>query len=479
MGKDLRAFLKDLKEKAPDELVVIEKEVNPANYDVTAIIKHLQDMKKFPVLLFNKPLDLEGNISQFKFIINVFSTKSKIEVALDMPESDRMTLVKEFLKREEEKVKPVVVKKEEAPVKEVIWTKDKVNLKKLPVMRHYEMDGGPYIVLATVVKDRDIGVYNTSYHRMEVKDKNFTSLYTSPRHLWKIFKEYENRNEECPAATVIGHHPAFYLGACYKGPFETDEYDIIGGYLKEPLRLVPSETWGEDFLVPADAEIVIEGALLPEKRVVEGPFGEAPGYVGGQRYQGSLHFDVRAITFRRDAIYQCLLTPDEDKPWMDLARDGAYYRRIKEAVPTVKAVCKGGRFAHYNIFISLKKMAEGDQGRAAAAAMTFDHTKNIFLFDEDVDVFNPTEILWAIATRVQPHRDISIIKPCMRGNKLDPSVENIETSVMIVDATRPFGAVYPPVSKCPDEAKARIKLEEYIPREILDKIPIDRTSYWG
>lgn len=480
MATSLRTFLQDLKEKAPNDFVTIEKEVNPANYDVTAIIKHLQDMKKFPVLLFNKPLNLEKKVNHFRFLINVFTTQKMIDLALNMPAGgDRMALVEEFLKREDKRVKPVIVEQDKAPVKEVICTGDRVNLKGLPIMRHYEMDGGPYIVMASIVRDRESGVYNASYHRMEVKDKNFTALYSSPRHLWKVFRDYEERGEECPVVTVIGHHPNFYLGACYKGPFAVDEYDIIGGYLQEPLRLVPSETWGKDFLVPADAEIIIEGALLPGERVVEGPFGEAPGYVGGQRYEGSVHNDVRAITYRKDAIYQCLLTPDEDKPWMDLARDGAYYRRIKEAVPTVKAVCKGGRYAHYNIFISLKKMAEGDQGRAAAAALTFDHSKNIFLFDEDIDVFNPTEILWALATRVQPHRDISIIKPCMRGNKLDPSVEDIETSAMIVDATRPYGITYVPASKCPDEAKARIKLEDYVPEETLNQIPVDRTSYWG
>ena len=78
-------------------------------------------------------------------------------------------------------------------------------------------------------------------------------------------------------ATVLGHHPAFYMGACYTGPFEVSEYDIMGAYLREPLRVTPSTTWGEDLLIPADAEIVIEGALIPGKRIVDGPFGEAPG----------------------------------------------------------------------------------------------------------------------------------------------------------------------------------------------------------
>ena len=163
--------------------------------------------------------------------------------------------------------------------------------------------------------------------------------------MWRIFRGYEEANEECPIATVIGHHPAYQMGACYGGPFEVSEYEIIGGYLQEPLRLTPSETWGERLLVPADAEIVIEGALLPGKRMVEGPFGEVNGYLGVQGFQQSAHYEVRAITRRRGAMHTSILTPEGDKPWMDLAREGAYLRRCREAVPNVQAVCASGRHA--------------------------------------------------------------------------------------------------------------------------------------
>jgi UbiD family decarboxylase len=347
-------------------------------------------------------------------------------------------------------------------------------------MRHHEMDGGPYIVLSTVTRDKKTGIYNCSYHRMEVKSKNSTALYASPRHLWKIYRDYESRNEPMPVATVLGHHPAYHMGACYSGPFEVSEYDVIGGYLGEPLRLVPSETFGDDLLIPADAEIVIEGVLIPNKRVVEGPFGEAPGYLGPQRYTTCAEYVVKAINYRNGAMYQSVITPEGDKPWMDLPREGAYLRRCREAVPGVTAVCKQGRHAHYNVFISMKKMSEGDPGRAAAAALTFDHTKNVFVFDDDIDVFNPTDILWAFATRVQPHRQVSILQPLFRGNFLDPSlVDEIKTSGMIVDATRPLDRPFSPVSKCPDEAMVRIKLEEYVPGEVLQHIPMDRTTYWA
>lgn len=481
MPKSLRTFLEDCRREIPNEIVHIAKEVDPAHYDVTAIIKHLGAQKKFPILVFERPLNLHGQPSgDFKLVMNCEISQRKAQIALGVTkELSRAQMADVCLVREEHRIPPTVVDKKQAPVKEVVKVGEDVDMFALPVMRHHYMDGGPYIVLSTITKDRKSGIYNCSYHRMEVKSKNMTALYASPRHLWKIFRDHEDNNLECPVATVLGHHPAYHMGACYSGPFEVSEYDVIGGYLQEPLRLTASETWGEDFLIPADAEIVIEGVLKPGKRIVEGPFGEAPGYLGPQRYTTCVEYHVRAINYRKGGMYQSVITPEGDKPWMDLPREGAYLRRCREAIPGVTAVCKFGRHAHYNVFIAMKKMSEGDPGRAAAAALTFDHTKNVFVFDDDIDVFNPTEILWALATRVQPHQQVSILKPLFRGNYLDPSlVDEIKTSGMIVDATRPLDRPFSPVSKCPEDAMERVKLEDYIPGEILQHIPIDRTTYW-
>lgn len=480
MPKSLRTFLEDCQREIPSEIVHITKEVDPAHYDVTAIIKHLGAMKKFPIIIFDRPLNLHGKTSEMKLVMNCEISQRKAQIALGLPkEMDRTQMAERCLEMEEHRNPPTIVDKKDAPVKEVVKVGPHVDLYELPIMRHHEMDGGPYVVLSTITRDRKSGIYNCSYHRMEIKSKNISACYASPRHLWKIFLDHEENNLECPVATVLGHHPAYHMGACYSGPFEVSEFDVIGGYLQEPLRLTASETYGDDFLIPADAEIVIEGALIPGKRVVEGPFGEAPGYLGPQRYATCARYEVRAINYRRGAMYQSVITPEGDKPWMDLPREGAYLRRIREAVPGVTAVCKQGRHAHYNVFISMKKMSEGDPGRAAAAALTFDHTKNVFVFDEDIDVFNPTDILWAFATRVQPHRQISILQPLFRGNFLDPSlVDEIKTSGMIIDATKPLDRPFSPVSKCPDEAMQRIKLEDFIPGEVLQHIPTDRTTYW-
>lgn len=481
MPKDLRTFLADLTARNPSEVLCIDKVVNPANYDVTAIIKHMGALRKFPVTIFSRPLNLHGRVSPVRLMLNAEITRSKIQVALGVsPHMTRPELAEECMAREARAVKPVVIPKGEAPVKEVVRVGEEADLYELPIMRHHYMDGGPYIDLSSVSRDRRTGVYNCSYHRMEVKGPRLTTFYLSPRHMWRIFRDYEDHDECCPVATVCGHHPAYNMGAAYKGPFEVDEYHIIGGYLGEPLRLTPSETFGEDLLVPADAEIVIEGRLHPHKRLVDGPFGEAPGYLGPQRCSNSLYYEVTAITRRADAIYQSIITPEGDKPWLDLPREAAYLRRIREAVPGVTAVCKGGRHSHYAIYIAMKKVSEGDPGRAAAAALTFDHSKLVFVFDDDVDVYDPTEILWALATRVQPHKQVAITPDIFRGNMLDPSLQHeIRTSVMIVDATRPLGRPFSPVSRCPDEALARIRLEDYVDRETLERIPVDRTSYWA
>jgi UbiD family decarboxylase len=484
MPKDLRTYIAELHREVPDELVCIDREVNPAGYDCTAIIKHLDALKKFPVVIFERALGVNGQVSPVKLMLNAEISQSKAQIAMGVPRTmSRPEMAEECLNREDHPIKPVVVDRAQAPVKEVVQTGDQVDLTELPCMRHHEQDGGPYVDMASVLVDRHNGVYNLSYHRMEIKGRNLTSMLVVPRHAWKIFRDYEDAGLECPVATVLGHHPAFNMGAAYRGRYEDDEYEMIGAYLQEPLRLVPSETWGDRLLVPADAEVVIEGALLPGRRTVDGPFGEAPGYLGPQRYLDSLHYEVRAITRRRDAIMQTIITPEGDKPWLDLPREGAYLRRAREAAPGVIAVCKAGRHAHFNIFISMKKTSEGDPGRAAAAVMTFDHSKNIFVFDEDINVFDPSDILWALATRVQPHADVFITPMMMKGNELDPSllddVYETKTSVMVVDATRPLGRPFSPVSKCPDEAMARVQLEDYIPRAVLERIPLDRTSYWA
>src|SRR6266403_5103511 len=147
MAKDLRSFLDDCRREIPSEVIHITKEVNPANYDVTAIIKHLGAQKRFPVIIFDKPLNLNGTVSDIKLIMNCEISQRKTQIALGLPkEMSRMEMAEAYLEMEERRIPPVVIDKKSAPVKEVVKMGRDVDLFDLPVMRHHEMNGGPYIV---------------------------------------------------------------------------------------------------------------------------------------------------------------------------------------------------------------------------------------------------------------------------------------------------------------------------------------------
>jgi len=251
MPKNLRTFLEDMRREYASEVVAVSKIVNPLNYDVTAIVKQLGALKKFPILIFDQPLNVHGKLNDMRLVISAENTQKKVQVALAVPrDMDRAEMARECLRREAKRIPPIIVEKSAAPVKELVRTGENVDLHELPLMRHHEMDGGPYVDMSSVARDRSSGVYNCSYHRMEVKDRSHTGFLMTLQHMWRIFRGYEDAGEECPVATVIGHHPAYQMGACYGGPFEISEYEIIGGYLQEPLRLVASETWARDCSFP-------------------------------------------------------------------------------------------------------------------------------------------------------------------------------------------------------------------------------------
>ena len=178
MAKDLRTFLDDCRREIPNEVIHITKEVDPAHYDVTAIFKHLGAHKKFPIIIFDKPKNLNGRVGDIKLTMNCEISQRKAQIALGLPkEATRPQMAETCLEMEEHRIPPIIIDKKSAPVKQNLMVGKDVDLYNIPIMRHHEMDGGPYIVLSTITKDRKSGIYNLSYHRMEVKSKNSTALY--------------------------------------------------------------------------------------------------------------------------------------------------------------------------------------------------------------------------------------------------------------------------------------------------------------
>lgn len=473
MAKELREFLKRLEERLPQDRMRIERPVAPAEFEVTALLQHLENERRFPVLLFERPLNLRREPSPFPLLSNVFATRRRCALALGMePEAEGLALSLEYARREEELIPPQVVPPGGAPVKEVTKRGDDADIYELPVVRHHAMDPAPYIDMTPVMKDPEGGFYNVAFLRNMVKGPRRLGVHMSPRHNWQIHRKNEEKNRPTPVAIVVSHHPAFYLGALSVSPFGVDDYARIGAIMGEALRLTASETWGGDFLVPADAEMIIEGHVLPKVREVEGPFGEFTGYYGPQRVRPVI--EVSAITHRKDAVFQHIFTGHRDT-WVlgGIPKEGSLFNTIKGIVPTVKAVhFPISGCCRFNCYISIDKKVDGETKQAALAALgACDFVKHVVVVDADINIYDEEEVMWALATRVQADQDVDVIKN-VKGNTLDPSqTDDIMTAKMILDATRPLGRPFAARVEVPKEALARIKLEDFVSRKDLERVP--------
>ena len=463
MVKDLRHFLEVMERELPGDVLHIRKAVDP-RFEVTALQQQLEDQGRFPLVVFENVRNLKGEPSGFRLMSNAFATRDKVALALDLAKDQwRMETSFEFARRSMDPIEPVVVTSADAPVHEVVRTGEEVDLYDLPVVTHHVMDGRPYLVDAIVAADPETGVHNSSHHRQVIKDRNHLGLWMSPRHLWNYCQRAEERGEPLPIAHVHGHHPGFFLGSEALIPMDADEYDAIGGVLGEPLRLVPSKSFGDRLMVPADAEVVIEGEVLPGVRDAEGPFGEFTGYYGPQRWGPVVR--VTAITHRHDPIWLNILVGHPDTSILGgIPKEAGIFEAIKAALPTVKAVhFPISGTCRFHAYISIDKKVDGEANQAAMAAFPHhDELKHIIVVDADIDVFNEREVLWAMATRVQPDMDVNIIRE-VRGGSLDPSaVRHAVGSKMIIDATMPIGRPFAERIAVPADVMARVRLADYL-----------------
>ena len=473
MGKTLRDFLDGLEKSLPHDFLHIDRAVSPADFEVTALLQHLENEKKFPALLFEKPITAKGKPSSFPLLSNLFATRQRCALSLGMkPADERLPLSLEYARREELLSPPIDIPQEQAPVKEVVKKGKDVDLYDFPVVRHHAMDPTPYIDMTPVMKDPEEGFYNVAFLRTMVQGERQLGIHMSPRHNWQIHRRYEEQGRRTPVAIVVSHHPAFYLGALNVSPFGVDDYARIGAIMGEPIRLTASETWGKDFMVPADAEIVIEGEIPPKMREVEGPFGEFTGYYGPQRLRPVI--EVTAITHRQNAIFQHIFTGHRDT-WIlgGIPKEGSLFNLIRGIVPTAKVVhFPPSGSCRYNCYISVDKKVDGETKQAAMAALAgCDFVKHVVVVDADIDVYNEEEVMWAMATRVQADQDVDIIKNA-KGNTLDPSqTDDIMTAKMIIDATRPVQKPFSARLTIPKEAMGKIKLKDFIPAKLLERLP--------
>src|SRR6478736_5388266 len=338
-----------------------------------------------------------------------------------------------------------------SPTREIVLTGDDVDLYKLPIPMSSIFDGGPMITAGVVIaRDPELG-FNSGIYRFIVKEKSLTGIDIVTPNNMRLFAQraYEQRRP-LPISISIGTHPIEITGSGYRAPLGVDEMAIVGGLRGAPVELAPCKTIDLPYI--ADAEIVLEAEILPTGWTwPEGRFGEFTRLMGGLHWNPLVR--IKAISMRKDAIYYNLHMPWENTWLAAPTRYTAIRQALKIANINVKDInVTLGGCAFWHAVISIKKQP-GEGKNALLAALSVMDLKHVVVVDDDIDVFDPTEVEWAIATRVQADRDVMIVTHA-RGKPLDPSL-----------APTPPGVV-------PTTAKVGIDatIGEGIPRERYERI---------
>lgn len=360
---------------------------------------------------------------------------------------------------------PVVVGHDAAPAQEVVHRADEPGFdirRLLPAPTNTEQDAGPYFCLGLVLgSDPETGHSDVTIHRVCVQGPDRLSIFFAPgRHIDAFRSKAEAAGRPLPISISMGLDPAVHIGACFEAPTTPLGYDelmIAGGLRHAPVELVDCLTVPERAL--ARAEVVIEGELLPGERIREDvssgtghAMPEFPGYTG-PAHPALPVMRVTAVTTRRDPILQTLVGPGEEHTSLaGIPTEASILRALDAALPglvvQVNAHTAGG--GKLLAVLQLRKSSALDDGSARQAALvalaTYRELKNVILVDEDVDVFDTDDVLWAMTTRMQGDRDV-IVVPGVAGHVLDPS-QSPEydpslpargvTSKTIFDATVPY-----------------------------------------
>jgi UbiD family decarboxylase len=241
--------------------------------------------------------------------------------------------------------------------------------------------------------------------------------------------------------------------------YDSDDYETIGGFIREPLRLVPSETWGSDFLVPADAEIIIEGVVPPGVRMVADPFGDITRQYQSQTLRPVMQ--VTAITQRREAILQDVFAGHHDHFTAgQIPKEGSLFntlrKRFGDIITAVHCPYSGcGRLA---VYISIRKTKEGQGKAVALAAIQESFTFQVaVVVDDNIDIFDESDVIWSVLVNTDPSRDVDMLH----------NIPTVFTTAMgyrkvLIDATRPLDRAMPEMNRVPQEALDRIVLSDYV-----------------
>jgi 4-hydroxy-3-polyprenylbenzoate decarboxylase len=402
-----------------------------------------------PILLFRK---IKGYPEGHRVAVNVRSSKVLNEgVGLELVQAYR-----KHRRKKSEPIPPEIVTS--GPVLENVLTRDAVNVLAFPAPKWNAGDGGNYIGTECMVitKDPDSDWVNAGTYRVQVQDAKTLSIFIEPgKHGDTIRKKYWERGEHCPIVVSVGQAPVLGAAAASTPPENTSEFAAAGGRLGRPIQLVKGQVTGLPF--PADAELVFEGFMPPphEVSMQEGPFGEWPGYYTSTGPEPVLQ--VKAIYHRDDPIMTGAPPAKPTYPGTHfgtagsaLFRAAALWDELEAAgVPAVKGVWKmpGGGPRFINV-IAIEQQHAGHAKMAGLAALGSGSSaylgRIVIVVDDDIDITDPAEVMWAVATRWDPKTQTDIIDGLWTGY-IDPVLPperresgDITNSRIVIYAVRPW-----------------------------------------
>lgn len=405
--------------------------------EITALQHALYDQGAQPVVVIDRPVRADGTESEIPVVCNLTASRELCAAALGI-EDHRMS-ARIFADMTAGHVEPVVVDRQAAPVQAIVAEGDQADLLSLPALKQHGGDAGHYITAGhAVTADPDSGIDNMGIQRCWVREPRLMGIYPYlTSHNWLNVKKYWDRGEPCPVAVWIGHHPALVMGTQAKIGYPESHWGAAGAAIGAPVRLVPSITHGDLIRVPADAEIVIEGFIPPNRLEAEGPFAEFTGYQGPQVPNPVV--EVTAITRRADAIYHDCgsgladhLVPD------NMAMEGAIFAMCRNAAPALQTVHVPISGRRFHAYLQFRGARPGEVRDALVAALSYRRLKAVMAFDDDIDIFDDRAVMWALSTRLQWDRDVIRIDGLSEAN-LDPSTPPgaHSTTKTALDATLP------------------------------------------
>ena len=425
-------------------------------HEITALQYALEKQGRRPIVVIEKPVLASGKTSDIPVVCNLTASRALVAKALGI--NDHRSAAPIYAKKTGNPIAPKVISGNEAPVQEIVLEGDKADLTLIPALKQHSYDPGAYLTAAhATTYDPETGVDNTAIQRCWVKGKSRMSYYPYPAsHNNRNMRKFWAKGQDCPVVFWIGHHPAVLMGTQAKLGYPESHWSACGGLIGQPLRVVPSRTFGDKIMVPADAEIVIEGYALKDQLEADGPFGEYTGYSGPQ--VAAPVFQVTCITMRKNALYHDygsgltdMLVPD------NMAMEGKVYSLVKAVAPSLTNVHVPAQGRRFHAYMQFSKPGPGEVRDALTAALAYRRLKMVIAVDDDIDMFDDSEMMFALATRVQWSRDSFTIDG-LSGSLLDPSTAaGAKTlSKMAIDATFPL----PPFPGAPSPVPPRSKVPE-------------------